>query len=473
MAEVLKDEGNALYKLGDFQGALEKYSEAIAVDELNAALYGNRAVALMALNRNEEAYKDAKEAYDKDSENKKYIMRLAKLTGLLGDPTAALALYDKASPLPTSTDLFPFLEMQRNLRQAQALEGKAASYALDSAEKHLGKGVRIPATWVLLRAQILASLNKNAEAESLVVSLLREKQSPEALFLRAKLMLKNSGDVERAVAHFRQALQLDPDNTEARNLFKLARSMETLKSQGNDAYRARQYQSAATKYTEAIELTLKLVGDDNNLLGALYTNRASAHSAQGNYEDAVSDADLAIGIDLNNPKPIRIKARGLRKLEKYEESIAVYKRYLEIDPNNGEIMSELRTVEHEMRLSLRKDLYKVLEVERTASSQEIKRSYRRLALVHHPDKNQGDEASAEKFKEVTEAYEILSDDQKRARYDSGADEQPAGFDGFGGGFGGAGFGGGFQASPDMFAHMFSQGGGFSNAQFHNGGFGGF
>jgi curved DNA-binding protein len=64
-----------------------------------------------------------------------------------------------------------------------------------------------------------------------------------------------------------------------------------------------------------------------------------------------------------------------------------------------------------------KDYYKVLGVERKASADDIRKAYRKLAMVHHPDKNPGDKKAEDKFKEINEAYQVLSDEQKRARYD--------------------------------------------------------
>jgi curved DNA-binding protein len=64
-----------------------------------------------------------------------------------------------------------------------------------------------------------------------------------------------------------------------------------------------------------------------------------------------------------------------------------------------------------------KDYYKILGVERSASKDEIKRAYRKLALNHHPDRNPGDKQAEDKFKEINEAYQVLSDPEKRGRYD--------------------------------------------------------
>lgn len=88
----------------------------------------------------------------------------------------------------------------------------------------------------------------------------------------------------------------------------------------------------------------------------------------------------------------------------------------------------------------KKDLYEILGVDRNATEEEIKKAYRRLAKKYHPDLNPGDKEAEQKFKEINEAYEILSDPQKRAQYDQFGD---AAFEqgGFGqGGFGQGGFG---------------------------------
>ncbi|QAA80968.1 molecular chaperone DnaJ [Aequorivita sp. H23M31] len=112
---------------------------------------------------------------------------------------------------------------------------------------------------------------------------------------------------------------------------------------------------------------------------------------------------------------------------------------------------------------MKEDYYEILGIEKNASAAEIKKAYRKKALKYHPDKNPGDHTAEEMFKKSAEAYEVLSDPNKRSRYDQ-----------FGhGAFQGGGFGGGgmnmediFSQFGDIFGSHFGGGGGFS------GGFGG-
>lgn len=112
-------------------------------------------------------------------------------------------------------------------------------------------------------------------------------------------------------------------------------------------------------------------------------------------------------------------------------------------------------------MSDKRDYYEVLEVERDASADQIKSAYRKIALKNHPDRNPGDHAAETRFKEAADAYAVLSDDEKRARYDrfghAGVDPQA---------------GGGFNSAEDIFAQfgdLFGGAGGFFEQFFGGGG----
>ena len=108
----------------------------------------------------------------------------------------------------------------------------------------------------------------------------------------------------------------------------------------------------------------------------------------------------------------------------------------------------------------KRDYYEVLGVEKNASADQIKKAYRKAAMKYHPDRNPGDQEAEEKFKAVGEAYEVLSDEDKRARYDqfgfAGVDPTygAGGYGGYGGGFGGFGD---FGDLGDIFGSFFGGG----------------
>jgi molecular chaperone DnaJ len=111
----------------------------------------------------------------------------------------------------------------------------------------------------------------------------------------------------------------------------------------------------------------------------------------------------------------------------------------------------------------KQDFYEILGISKSASKAEIKKAYRKMAIKYHPDKNPGDTNAEESFKKAAEAYEVLSDENKKARYDQ------YGHAAFDGSQGGGGFGGGGMNMDDIFSQFgdIFGGGGFG------GGFGGF
>ena len=97
----------------------------------------------------------------------------------------------------------------------------------------------------------------------------------------------------------------------------------------------------------------------------------------------------------------------------------------------------------------KRDYYEILEVTKTATVEEIKKAYRKKAIQYHPDKNPGDKEAEEKFKEAAEAYDVLSNPEKRSRYDQFGHAGVSGAAGNGGPFGG--FGGEGMSMDDIFS----------------------
>lgn len=179
-------------------------------------------------------------------------------------------------------------------------------------------------------------------------------------------------------------------------------------------------------------------------------------------------------------KARKTKATALGKDGDWEAAVRDLKAIQETNPQEPGIAKDIRNAELELKKSKRKDYYKILSVDKDAGDNEIKKAYRKLAIVHHPDKNPEDAEAADRFKDIGEAYETLSDPQKRARYDSGEDLiDPSEMFAQGGmgGFGGAGgAGGGMGIDPEVLFHMMQNGGGMGGGgggfSFSSGGGGG-
>jgi len=156
------------------------------------------------------------------------------------------------------------------------------------------------------------------------------------------------------------------------------------------------------------------------------------------------------------------------ELNEYEGAAQDFKAAKQIDPSYNGLSQRIHEADREHKKSLRKDYYKILEISKDSTEDEIKKAYRKLALKWHPDKNGESEETMKqaeiKFKDISESYSILSDPTKRKRFDTGADLEEDYGSGYGGG--GAGF------DPNIIFQTFFGGGGGGDQFGGSRGFGG-
>jgi DnaJ family protein C protein 7 len=496
-AEEWKNTGNKYYKEGNYRQAIVEYtrgllplplllsppqkfmltiSTAVEAQPTSATYLNNRAAAYIAVGKYHQALEDASRADELDPNNPKILLRLGRIYTQLGRPREALATFGRIQPPPSAKDLAAAKAMQQHIAVAEdALKhgttGSMALHALDQAEKGLGIGAPKPRKWLLMRGEAylkMGNVNSLGEAQNVAMSLLRNNRSdPEALVLRGRALYAQ-GDNEKAIQHFRQAITCDPDYRAAVHYSKMVSKLERMKTEGNNEYKAGNWQAALDKYAEALEVDPSNRGTNSKIL----QNRALCRIKLKDYTGAIEDCEKALQLDSSYMKARKTKANALGQAGNWEESVREWKLIAEADPSDASLQKEARKAELELKKSKRKDYYKILGVEKDATEQEIKKAYRKLAIVHHPDKNPDDESSAERFKDIGEAYETLSDPQKRAKYDSGEDlMDPA--DMFGGGGFGGGMGGGMGGiDPEILFQMMNGGGGGRGGGFPGGGFGG-
>lgn len=483
-AERFKDEGNKFFKVKDYKQAISFYTKAVALQPDSATYLGNRAAAHMSAGNWPEALDDCRRAADMDPNNSKVLLRLARIYTHIGQPEEAVATFSRIQPAPSAKDMAQAKDMLQYVRAAESAlrNGTGISmvlHALDMAERGLHLKAAKPRKWQLLRIEALLKLgddNSLGEAQNIVMSLLRgNSQDPEALVLRGRTLYAQ-GENDKAMQHFRKALSCDPDFKDAIKWLRIVQKLDRMKDEGNTEYKAGRWQAAVDKYTAALEIDPSNKGTNSKIL----QNRALCRLKLKQFDDAVSDCDKAIALDSSYLKARKTKANALGQADRWEEAVREWKAIQEHEPEDRSIAKEIRKAELELKKAQRKDYYKILGVDKNADEPTIKKAYRKLAIVHHPDKNPGDSAAEARFKDISEAYETLSDPQyvqgddlgrltlsanngrrKRARYDSGDDLADMS-DMFGGG-GGGGMSGGIDPEI-LFSMMGGQGGG--------GGFGG-
>ncbi|KKA31022.1 hypothetical protein TD95_004118, partial [Thielaviopsis punctulata] len=471
-AETHKNNGNRFFKEKNYKSAIEEYSRAISLIPNSATYLSNRAAAYMSNHQLEAALDDCSKAAKMDPSNSKILLRLARIYTGLGRPDDAMMSFSRIQPPPSANDMRVAKEMRNHVSAAQdALKnGTAGSmilHALDQAERLLNTGAPKPRKWQLMRGAAYLNMggaNSLGEVQNIAMQLLRQNsQDPEALVLRGRA-LYGQGENDKAVQHFRKALNCDPEFSDAKKYLRIVQKLDRMKEQGNNEYRAGQWQAAIDRYTEALTIDPANRGTNSKLL----QNRALCRIKLREYEEAIADCEKAIGLDPQYLKARKTKANAYGLAGKWEDSVREWKSVHEMDPEDRTILKEIRKAEIELKKSQRKDYYKILGVEKTADDNAIKKAYRKLAIVHHPDKNPNDPQAEERFKDISEAYENLSDPQKRAAFDNGDDIDMSDMFGGGGGFPGGGMGAQHIDPEILFNMMGGQGGGF-----RGGGFGGF
>ncbi|CAG8436624.1 11068_t:CDS:2 [Scutellospora calospora] len=408
---------NEQYKAKNYENAIRLYSRAIELDQTSPTFYTNRAAALMMLKKPKIALDDCQKALLLDPTSIKALLRGAKCNFTLGNLTEADRWYTKvlnAEPnnKQAISEYQQLQKVQNSINQAEfCLQNGQYAFAaslINNVSSYLDE---IPTKWKIMKAETLLEQNEYGEASRIANEILRgDQQNPDAHVLRARI-LYIEGDNQKAAAHCQEALRCDPDHSKARILLK------SQKNAGNEAFKKEDFNKAYEIYTLALEID----PENKNTNSKLYSNRSAVLVKQGKLVEAIKDMDKALELDPAFVKVLKRRADTYMKLEKYSEAVQDLKAALEIDSTNQELRRELHNAERELKKASRKDYYKILGISKYASESDIKKAYRKAALQHHPDKNCGDSEAEVKFKEIGEAYAILSDPVKKQRYDSGVD----------------------------------------------------
>ncbi|CAL9202386.1 unnamed protein product [Musa hybrid cultivar] len=309
----------------------------------------------------------------------------------------------------------------------------------------------------ILKVKLLLALKDYSSVISESGFILKEDEDNlEALLVRGRAYYYLS-DHDVALRHYQKGLRLDPEHSELKKAyFGLKNLLKKTKSAEDNAAKGK-LRVAVEDFKAALALDPNHTAHNVHL----HLGLCKVLVKLGRGKDAIDSCTEVLNIDEELVEALVQRGEAKLLTEDWDGAVEDLKIAAQKSPQDMNIREALMRAEKSLKLSKRKDWYKILGVSKTASVAEIKRAYKKLALQWHPDKNVDNREEAEaKFQEIAAAYEVLGDEEKRVRYDRGEDLDEGtgmgggGFNPFGGGgqqftfhfeggFPGGGFPGGF------------------------------
>jgi len=239
----------------------------------------------------------------------------------------------------------------------------------------------------------------------------------EAYELRGDAYMK-LGDHPTAINHYREGLKLDPEHKGCKAGHKFIKGIEKKNKKGDAAFDAGKYEEAIGNWWQAINID----GTHIAFFRPTLLKIVKAHTKLGQHAKAIEEAEKHIE-NLESVEGLFALGEAQVEAEHFEDAIRSFRRAEEISPQEGKqaAQQKIREAEVALKQSKEKNYYKILGLQRNADAKEIKKAYREMALKWHPDKNlgEGKDEAEKKFQDVSEAYEVLSDKELRAKYDRG------------------------------------------------------
>lgn len=432
-AADLLERASQSIKVKHYSEALEDLNAAIEADPALSEAYSRRANLLRQLCRYDGAETDYKKYLELKPGNAAAEKELSQL-------------HQARNALQTASSLFDSGDFEKALEYV----GKVVLVFSPACSKAK-----------ILKVKLLLATKDYSGAISETGYILKEDESDlDALLVRGRAYYYLA-DHDVAMRHYQKGLRLDPEHSELKKAyFGLKNLLKKTKSAEDNAGKGK-FRLAVEDYKAALALDPAHLAHNVHL----HLGLCKVLVKLGRGKDALSNCSEALNIDGELTEALVQRGEAKLLTKDWEGAVEDLKAAAQKSPQDMSVREALMRAEKALKLSKRKDWYKILGVSKTASVAEIKRAYKKLALQWHPDKNADNREEAEnKFREIAAAYEVLGDEEKRMRYDRGEDEEGMGMGGPGhGGYGFGGFdpfgGGGGQQYTFHFEGGFPGGGG--------------
>ncbi|CAG9321216.1 unnamed protein product [Blepharisma stoltei] len=416
--------GNDAHRRGDYHKAIEHYSQALQISPQNAQLYSNRSASHFMLKQFQEALGDCHNALRYNPNFTKALLRASKINLMLGNLDASQEFCRNAAAiepenLEIKNEQKAIEEVNENLKLAKQSKARGdyhqSVYFLSKALEHVTENLELK----LQKLDCLIEEENYEHAERYANELMNSYgNNPDILFLKGKALLY-SGKTNGGKQFIYDAIKFDPDHNNAKEIIRKLKKIENLKDEGNKHFQEGKRKYAIDCYTEALSIDPKC----KKLNSMILANRAAAHMKNSDYMLSLADLNQSLQLNPEYTKAYMRRGNVHSQLGNFEEALRDYYQVKQRDPGYPEVDNAIQLAQINEKKARHKDYYAILGVSKKASVGEIKKAYKKLALKWHPDKNsdtpENKAQSEKKFKDIAEAYMVLSDENKRRQYDLG------------------------------------------------------
>ncbi|XP_059063813.1 dnaJ protein P58IPK homolog B isoform X2 [Cryptomeria japonica] len=400
--------GDTYVSKGEYTLAIKQYTLYIELYPANVIGYSKRAAANIQRRHHSEAFEDLSKALELDPKfTQAYLHRASLLRQLCrfeeSERDYRKFLELKPGNSAAEKELSQLIQTKNAFDKALSLfDSGDFSKALEYIDKVVLVFSSECSKAKLLKSRLLLGVKdySGAIAESGFI-LKANENDLEALLLRGKAYYYLA-DHDVAMRHYQKGLRLDPEHSELKKeYFKLKNLLKKTKSAEENLEKGK-LRMAAEGFKAGLQVDPSHTAHNVNL----YLGLCKVLVKLGRGKDALESCTEALKIEEELIEALVQRGEAKLLIEDWEGAVNDIKSALQKSPQDMNIREALQRAERSLKLSKRKDWYKILGVSNTASIAEIKRAYKKLALQWHPDKNVDNREEAEmKFREIAEAYE--------------------------------------------------------------------
>ncbi|KAK2144538.1 hypothetical protein LSH36_748g01016 [Paralvinella palmiformis] len=240
-----------------------------------------------------------------------------------------------------------------------------------------------------------------------------------AAYFKISKMLYEMGDADESLTEIRECLKLDPDHKDCFSHYKKVKKLAKQISSVHELINEQKWDDCISKVDQMLKTEPELFA----FVHKANSHKCHCYAKNQKASEAFAACNRVLDVDSENVEAMCDRAEAYLTNEQYDEAIQDYKSALDIDNNYRRAKDGLQRAEKLLKQSKKRDYYKILGVKRNARKKDIIKAYRKMAAQWHPDRYKGDEkAMAEKkFIDIAAAKEVLTDPEKREKFDNGED----------------------------------------------------